>query len=56
MTITSTPHVRSAYVMAQLGRTHPSLAPGIYAQAMTASNEDRERIMASSSSANISKN
>jgi integrase len=32
------------YVMAQLGHTHPSLTLGIYAQAMTASDEDRERL------------
>jgi integrase len=32
------------YVMAQLGHTHPSLTLGIYAQAMTASDEDRKRL------------
>jgi integrase len=32
------------YVMAQLGHTDPTVTLGIYAQAMTASDEDRERL------------
>jgi integrase len=32
------------YVMAQLGHTDPTVTLGIYAQAMTSSDEDRERL------------
>ena len=32
------------YVMAQLGHTDPTVTLGIYAQAMTSSDDDRERL------------
>lgn len=32
------------YVMAQLGHTDPAVTLGIYAQAMTSSEDDRERL------------
>jgi hypothetical protein len=32
------------YVMAQLGHTYPTVTLGIYAQAMTSSDDDHERL------------